>query len=147
MDIDTLMSKHSNNYRFHGPRGFLSELIAQSETGEIKLWGRTQDDAVEVDEAGEVAEFVQGEGYLYCADIDDVDICFNEFCESGEIVLVLEKQSAEAQEWFPRSGRRERLIRVEEYKVIGGVRPLYDEDGDLCELEAISLEDILSENF
>src|SRR5437879_3722870 len=128
MDIDTLMSKHSDNYRFHGVRGWLSTLIAQSENGEIKLWGRSHDESVD-DEVE--AEWMQGEGYLYCADIRDLDICYKEFMADGEVVLVLEKLVDEPQEWYPRSGKRERLIRVEEWRVIGGLRPgAVDEDGD-----------------
>ncbi|MFL5625926.1 MAG: hypothetical protein ACJ788_10085, partial [Ktedonobacteraceae bacterium] len=100
MDIDTLISKSSDNYRFHGTRGFLSELIAQSENGEITLWGRDHDEAVD----GEIeAEWVQGQGFLYATDITGIDVCFNSFCESGEVVLVLEKIVAEPQEWQPRS--------------------------------------------
>jgi hypothetical protein len=145
MEIEQLLSKHSDNYRFHGAGQFLSSLIAQSEN-EMKLWGRTTDDAVDDEEK---CEWVQGEGYLYVTNMAGIEICYNNFASDDKIVLVLEKQVDEPQEWYPRNAdSREMLIRVEEWKVVGAIRPTaFDEDGDVLEDEGISLEDLLSENF
>ncbi len=145
MTIDQLLSKDSDNYRFHGAGDFLSELIAQAEDGEITLWGRDHDDAVDGESE---CEWVQGQGYLYCTYIRGIEVCYNSFSGSEGLVLVLEKLVDEPQEWSPRSGdRRESLIRAEEWRVIGAVRPLFDEDGDEIDQEAFSLQDILDENF
>lgn len=143
--IDQLLSKSSDHYRFHGAGDFLSDLIAQAEDGAIKLWGRTHDDAVD----GEAeCEWAAGEGFLYCTDIRGIEVIYNNFSGSEGLVLVLEKFVDEPQEWSPRSAdRRESLIRAEEWRVIGAVRPIFDEDGEEVDQEAFSLEDILSENF
>jgi hypothetical protein len=146
MDIELLLSKHSDNYRFHGAGQFLSSLIAQAENGEMKLYGRSHDDAVDGEEE---CEWVAGLGYLYVTNMAGIEICYNNFASDDKVVLVLEKQVDEPQEWYPRNAdSREMLIRVEEWKVIGAIHPTaFDEDGDVLEDEGISLEDLLSENF
>jgi hypothetical protein len=143
--IDQLLSKHSDNYRFHGAGDFLSDLIAQAEDGAIRLWGRDHDDAVD----GEAeCEWVQGEGFLYCTDIRGVEVIYNNFSGNEGLVLILEKQVENPQEWSPRTGdRRESLIRAEEWRVIGAIRPIFDEDGEEVDQEAFSLEEILNEEF
>ena len=143
MDIDQLLTKSSDNYRFHGVQGAtLSRLINQSENGQITLWGQSDPD-------GDESEYVQGEGSLYVTSIEGLGLSYKEFaCEDG-LVLVLEKQVENPTEEFPRANdQRERLIQVVEWQVIGGLRATsFDEDGDYEEDEAISLSDILSENF
>jgi len=143
MDIEQLLTKHSDNYRFHGVQGAtLRKLIGQSENGQIVLWGQSDPD-------GDFSEYVQGAGSLYVTDISGIGLSYKEFaCEDG-LVLVLEKQIENPQESFPRAATRiERLIETAEWRVIGGLRATsFDEDGDYEEDEAISLSDILSENF
>ncbi len=140
-DIDNLLSKHSDNYRFHGVRSAtLNRLIAQSENGELLLWGRVED------EDGN-ADYAQGEGELSCTDISDIEMSFNEFCDEGGLVLVLEKMVAEPIENDHETDDREHLIEASEWKVIGGIRPLFDEDGDVISEECFSLEEILNEEF
>jgi hypothetical protein len=137
-DIDNILSKHSDNYRFHGVRSAtLSHLVAQSENGQIVLWGRNSE--------SETSEYLQGEGELSVTDISDIEMSFNEFCDESGLVLVLEKIVAEPIEVEHESDDREHLVRVEEWKVVGGLRPVFDEDGDVVDQEAFSLEEIIAE--
>ena len=138
MDIDQLLSKHSDNYRFHGVReATLSRLVAQSENGQIVLWGRNSE--------SETSEYLQGEGELSVTDISDIEMSFNEFCDEGGLVLVLEKIVDEPAEVDHESDGREHLVRVEEWQVVGGIRPIFDEDGDVVDQEAFSLDEIFAE--
>lgn len=134
-DIDTILSKNNDNYRFHGVRSAtLYRLIQQSENGEITLWGRNPE--------SETSEYLQGEGELSCTEIQYWEMSFNEFCDEEGMVLVLEKQVAEPFEEQHETDYREHLIRAEEWKVVGGLRPVIDEDGDVIDQEAFSLEEI-----
>lgn len=136
-NVDQLLSKNSENYRFHGVRAAtLNRLQAQSEDGNVTLWGRVED------EDGN-ADYEQGQGELSSTDISDIEMSYNEFCDENGLVLVLEKQVDEPFEELHPTDRREHLIRAEEWKVIGGLRPLFDEDGDVVEEEAYSLEEVL----
>ncbi len=140
MDIDQLLSKHSDNYRFHGVRSAtLSRLIAQSENGEILLWGRNPE--------SETSDYQQGTGELSVTDISDIEMSYNEFCDDGGLVLVLEKIVAEPVEIDHESDAREHLVRVQDWKVVGGLRPVVDEDGEVIDQEVFSLDEILSEEF
>ncbi len=139
MDIDTLMSKHSRNYRFHGARAAtLSRLVAQSENGSITLWGRDLENE---------GEYLEGHGELSCTDISDIEMSYNEFCDDGGLVLVLEKIIENPFEEGHESDVREHLIRAEEWRVIGGLHPIFDEDGDVIDQEAFSLEEIMQESY
>lgn len=142
MDIDELMSKSSDHYRFHGVSlATLERLIGQSEGGEILLWGTDHDDFVDGEE---YSDYVQGKGYLYTTDIRGIELSCNEFAGDDGLVLVLERIVDDPQEWFPRAAdNRECLVRVEEWRVIGGVRPIFDEDGDMIDQEALSIEEVL----
>lgn len=137
MDINDLLNERpgEDKFRFHGVRAAtLNRLIAQSEDGQITLWGRVED------EDGN-ADYEQGQGELSATDIRHWELSFNEFCDENGMVLVLEKQVAEPfEEQYSRS---ELLVRVEEWKVIGGLRPVFDEDGDVVEEEAFSLQEIM----
>src|SRR5713226_4836379 len=114
-DIDQVMSKSSDNYRFHGVReATLSRLIAQAEDGNILLWGT--DRYVHIDD-DEFAEYTQGAGYLYTAEIQGWEICFDSFIDDCGLVLILEKQVEEPFEFDHPSDRRQKLIKVEEWKV------------------------------
>ena len=145
--IDQLLSKSSDHYRFHGVRAqTLSQLISQSENSEILLWGTDEDEHITED--FEEAEYVQGEGFLYVTDIRNIQMSYSEFCDDGGLVLVLEKSVEKPFEFEHPTDRRQFIIKVQEWKVVGGLRPVeVDEDGDVVEEEAFSLEDILSENF
>ncbi len=71
-------------------------------------------------------------------------MCYSEFMDEGGIVLVLEKCVENPFECVHPSDRRQRIIRAEEWRVIGGLRPVeLDEDGDVLEEEALSLEEII----
>ncbi len=142
MDIDTLLSKHSDNYRFHGVRGeTLEELIRQSTDGQIILWGTDHDEHIDNEDGEMDVEYVQGQGYLYTTDIKSIETSYNEFCADG-LVLVLEKQADEPFE-YSYDRNRQHIIRAEEWRVIGGLRPTFDEDGELIDQEALSLEEII----
>jgi hypothetical protein len=135
MNIDQLLSKHSDNYRFHGIRSAtLTRLIAQSENGQIVLWGRDTEDE---------GEYLAGQGELSVTDISDVEMSYNEFCDEGGLVLVLEKLVTEPVEVRHETDRREKLVQAAEWQVIGGLRPIFDEDGDVIDQEVFSLDEIV----
>lgn len=143
VDIDQLLSKSSENYLFHGVRAAtLHRLIAQSENGEILLWGTDHDEHIDNEDGELDTEYVQGQGFLYTTDISDIEMSYQEFCDDGGLVLVLEKMVAEPFDFEHPSDRRQHIVKAEEWKVIGGLRPLFDEDE-----ECFSLEDILNEEF
>ena len=143
-DIDNILSKHSDHYRFHGVRSAtLQALIAQAENGQVALWGTDHDEHIDNEDGELEAEYTQGEGYLYVTDISDVEMSFNEFCDEGGLVLVLEKVASEPFEFDHPTDRRQSIIKVEEWKVVGGIRPVVDEDGDVIDQEAFSLEEIM----
>lgn len=143
-DIDTILSKHSSNYRFHGVRSAtLERLIGQSEHGAIKLWGTDHDEHIDNQDGEFDVAYVQGEGFLYVTDISDMEMSFNEFCDDGGLVLVLEKIVAEPFEFIHEDDSRQCIINVQEWKVVGGLRPVVDEDGDVIDQEAFSVEEIV----
>ncbi len=120
VDIDNLLSKSNEHYLFHGVRSAtLSRLISQSENGSILLWGTDHDEHVDN----------------------------QEFCGEGGLVLVLEKIVSEPFDFEHPSDDRQHIVKVEEWKVIGGIRPLFDEDEEVIGEECFSLEEILSEEF
>lgn len=144
-----IFSKFSECY-FHGVRGAtLARLVHQSENGQIALWGTDQDEHVTED--FEKAEYVQGAGYLYVTDISDMEMSFNEFCDEGGMVLVLEPQVEYPFDFEHPSDYRQHIIKVEEWKVIAGLRPVYDEEDEyqeeIIDHEIFSLEDLLAEHF
>ncbi len=140
-----IFSKFSECY-FHGVRGAtLRRLIVQAENGHIALWGTDQDE--HVDEDFEKAEYVQGEGYLYVTDISDIEMSVNEFCDETGLVLVLEPQVEYPFDFEHPSDYRQHIIKVEEWKVIAGLRAICDEYSEVEDYEEISLDDLLSENF
>ncbi len=138
-DIDQVMSKHSDNYRFHGVRSATLEALIAQASPDIALWGTDHDEHID----GEDAEYAQGAGYLYVTGISDLEMSFNEFCDDGGLVLVLEKIASEPFEFDHPTDRRQSIIKVEEWQVVGGLRPVVDEDGEIVDQEAFSLEEIL----
>ncbi len=145
MDIDTLLNKHADNYRFHGvARATLHLLIAQSEDGTLRLWGTDHDEHIDNQDGDLDTQCVQGEGYLYVTNINAIEMSYNEFCGQGGMVLVLEKAARAPYEYDHPTDRRQHIVRVEEWSVIGGLRPVFDEDEDIIEEEAFSLEDLLN---
>lgn len=146
MDIDDLMIKNSDNYRFHGVRrATLERLVSQSEGGEIRLWGTDHDEHIDNADGEFEVEYVQGEGYLYTTDISDLEMSASEFAGDDGLVLVLEKIVDEPFEFEHPSDRRQCIVRAEEWRVIGAVRPIFDEDGDMIDQEALSLDAIREE--
>jgi hypothetical protein len=132
MDIDELMSKHSRNYRFHGVRAAtLNRLLQQSEGGQIVLWGRVEEG------------YEQGKGEISATDISDIEMSFHEFCDEDGLVLVLEKKVESPFEERHPTDRRECWLQCEEWQVIGGIRPVFDEDEDVIDQEAFSLSEIM----
>ena len=150
MELDELMGKHSDTYRFHGVKGCnLSRILKNSEEGEITLWGRADEDAEE--EEDEVNGYLPGRGELSVTKWTDIEMSCNEFCDEDGVVFVLEPIVESPREDEHPSDRREFRIQVEEWRVIGGIRPVfertYDEDDELIEEElvefqALSLEEI-----
>ena len=143
MNIEQLLSKHSNTYRFHGVRSAtLQELLSQSEDGAIALWGTDHDEHIDNEDGEFDTEYTQGAGFLYVTSFRNVEMSFNEFCDEDGIVFVLEPIVTEPFEFDHPSDRRQSIIKAEDWNVIGGLRPVLDEDGDLIEMEAFSLEEI-----
>ncbi len=146
VDIDNLLSKSNEHYLFHGVRSAtLSRLISQSENGSILLWGTDHDEHVDNQDNELDTEYVQGQGFLYTTDISDVEMSYQEFCGEGGLVLVLEKIVSEPFDFEHPSDDRQHIVKVEEWKVIGGIRPLFDEDEEVIGEECFSLEEILSQ--
>lgn len=145
-DIDELLNRHSDNYRFHGVQAAtLEELISQSKNGEIRLWGTEDDEHVNEDfDYGGDNEYVQGEGFLYVTNISDIEMSYQEFCGGDGMVLVLEKISPDVFEFDHPSDRRQHIIKVEEWKVVGGLRPVLDEDEEIIDQETFSLEEVIN---
>ncbi len=144
MDIDKLMSElpGEDKYRFHGVCGAtLSELVRQSD-GEIRLWGTDHDGNIDNADNEFETKYVQGEGYLYVTEQKSWETSFNEFAGEDGLVLVLEKRVSDP---FETSNRHESIVRTEEWLVIGGLRGIYDENEELCDQEALSLEEINDE--
>lgn len=146
MDIDELMTKSNDNYRFHGVRrATLEALAAQAEGGAIRLWGTDHDEHIDNADGEFEVEYVQGEGYLYTTDISDLEMSASEFAGDDGLVLVLEKQVDAPFEFDHPSDRRQCIVKVQEWRVIGGLRPVFDEDGEMVDQEALSLDDIREE--
>lgn len=146
MDIDNLMSKHSDHYRFHGVRGVtLERIVSQSEGGPLHLWGTDHDEHVDNENGEFECQYLQGTGYLYTTDISDLEMSASEFAGDDGLVLVLEKQVDAPFEFEHSDDRRQHIIKVEEWRVVGGIRPLFDEDEDMVDQEALSLDEIREE--
>jgi hypothetical protein len=143
MNIDQLLSKHSRNYRFHGVRqATLEALAAQATDGKVALWGTDHDEHVDNQDGEFDAEYVQGAGFLYCTDIRDIDMSYQEFASDG-LVLVLEKVAEQPFEFSHPTDHRQSIIKVEDWKVIGGLRPVFDEDEEVIDQEVVSLDEVL----
>jgi len=146
MDIDNLLSRHSDNYRFHGVSGeTLATLVSQSEGQSITLWGTDHDEHIDNADNELETEYLQGAGYLYVTSYNDIDMSYNEFCKNGGLVLVLEKNVDAPFECGHPSDRRQFIIKVEQWTVVGGLRPVFDEDEEIVDQEALSLEEIEEE--
>jgi hypothetical protein len=143
MDILDLLSKPGSHYRYHGVRNAtLTLLLCQAQDNQIVLWGQERDEHVsELDYEG--FHYIQGGGYLYTS--LDEEMCYENFCDEGGIVLVLEKQIETPFELILPTDRRQRIVKCAEWRVIGGVRPytVLEDDGFECEcIDAFSLEEI-----
>ncbi len=147
MDIDKLMQQMpgEDKYRFHGVCGAtLSELVRQSD-GEIRLWGTDHDEHVDNQNGECETEYVQRQGYLYVTEQSEWELSFNEFAGEDGLVLVLKKNDKDPFEISHPTDRRQSIVRAEEWLVIGGLRGIYDENEELCDQEALSLEEISDE--
>ena len=143
MNIDQLLSKHSDNYRFHGVQSeTLEALVSQMEDGVISLWGTDHDEHIDNQDGEFDSEYVQGAGFLYTTTINDIEMSYSEFSGDDGLVLVLEKVADEPFEFTHPTDRRQRIIKVEEWKVVGGLRPVLDEDGEICDQEVVSIEEM-----
>jgi hypothetical protein len=146
MDIDDLMTKSNDYYRFHGVRrATLERLVAQGEGDQLRLWGTDHDEHIDNQDGEFEVEYVRGAGYLYTTDISDLEMSASEFAGDDGLVLVLEKIIDTPFEFEHPSDRRQCIVRAEEWRVVGGLRPVFDEDGDLIDQEALSLDEIREE--
>jgi len=73
-----------------------------------------------------------------------VDMSCNEFVDAGGLLFVLEPVVTEPQEREHDTDRRECLLHVEEWRVVGGLRPVFDEDEEIVEFAAFSVDEILA---
>jgi hypothetical protein len=143
MNIDQLLSKHSDNYRFHGVQAETLEVLVAQADGSIALWGSDHDEHIDNQDGEFDSELVQGQGFLYTTTINDIEMSYSEFIGESGLVLVLEKVASEPFEVVHPTDRRQRIIKVEDWKVIGGLRPVFDEDGDVIDQEVVSLSELL----
>lgn len=152
MTIDELLNKHSDNYRFHGVQAeTLEALVEQSQNGQIALWGTERDEHVDGDDFDyeEDNEYIQGDGFLYVTNINDIDMPYQEFCgvNGDGMVFVLEKVVDAPFEFDHPSDRRQRIIKCGEWRVVGGLRPVFDEDEEIVDQEVFSLEEIIGGDY
>ncbi len=143
MNIDQLLSKHSSNYRFHGVQAETLEALVAQADGAIQLWGSDHDEHIDNQDGEFESEYVQGQGFLYTTTINDIEMSYQEFIGDSGLVLVLEKVADEPFEVVHPSDRRQRIIKVEDWKVIGGLRPVLDEDQEVVDQEVVSLDELL----
>jgi hypothetical protein len=129
MDIFDMLDHNGRETVFHGVRSAtLSKLVSESEDGNIHLYGRSSRDWDDED----AASHIQNGGYLYVTD-------------DGGVILVLGAKVSDPE--IVDEAAREHVIRLDEWEVIGGVRPAFDpETGDLDEenWEILSLEEVLA---
>jgi hypothetical protein len=111
--------------------------------GQVHFYGRSAPDAELEDE---VLEHILDGGWIYSVSNRDLDLCFNEFVGDG---LVLELAPMVAHPEIVLQGRngREKVIRVQEWQVVGAIRPVTDEDGEVVAQEEISFEELIDGNF
>jgi hypothetical protein len=142
MDIFDMLDHNGRETVFHGVRSAtLSKLVSESEDGNIHLYGRSSRDWDDED----AASHIQNGGYLYVTDYKEIDFSANEFCDDGGVILVLGAKVSDPE--IVDEAAREHVIRLDEWEVIGGVRPAFDpETGDLDEenWEILSLEEVLA---
>lgn len=130
---------------FHGVKGAtLDRLIAQSDDGHITLWGRV------VDEEGR-AGYECGAGELSVTDAASIEVSFHSFCDEDGMVLILEPITDDPS--VECHNQDEYLIKAEEWRVAGGLRPVYTEvdeeeewpdEPELIDQQEFSLEEILA---
>jgi len=118
-----------------------TNLAHMIESDGIHFYGRSAPDA-ELSEKDEALEWVRDGGWLYTVANTDLDLCENEFVRDG---LILELAPRVGNPEIVLQGRngREKVIRVEEWQVIGAIRPILDADGEVVDQQDFSLEDIL----
>ena len=105
----------------------------------IHFYGRSEPDVELEDEA---LEWVRDGGWLYTVANTDLDLCESEFVQDG---LILELAPRVDHPEIVLQGRngREKVVRVEEWEVVGAMRPLVDEDGEVIEQQEFSLLQVL----
>ena len=142
MNIFDMLDHNGRETVFHGVRGAtLSKLISESEDGQIHLYGRSSRDW---DDDEETMSHVRDGGYLYVTEYAEIDFSANEFTDDGGLILVLGAKVQRPE--IVEEAAREHVIRVDEWEVIGGVRPSFDrETGELDEenWEVLSLQEVL----
>lgn len=144
MTMEELLCKHSENYRFHGVRAAtLYRLVTQAENSQLLLFGTTHNEEIDNQDGELESEYEQGYGFLYCTDISDIEMSSNEFTDEGGLVLVLEKQVTDPFEVIHPTDSRQRIIKVQEWKVVGGIRLIFGEDNEMISQEVVSLKQIL----
>jgi len=122
-----------------------SNLSKMIENGAIHFYGRAETDAQNA-ESGNAAEWILDGGWLYTVSNRDLDLSENEFVGDG---LILELAAIVENPQIVLQGRngREKVIRVEEWQVVGAIRPICDEDGEVIDQEEISFEEIVNGAF
>jgi hypothetical protein len=141
MDIFDMFDHNGQETVFHGVHGAaLARLIEESEDGKLHLYGRSVRDESDI-----ALEYEQDGGYLYVTHYGEIELSANEFAGDDGLILVLgaRKPGAEVQD----GGQpREHVICLDEWEVIGALRPVFSEDGEFLEeeMEVLSVEEILS---
>lgn len=109
----------------------------------IHFYGRSEPDEELDDEA---LEHILDGGWIYTVANADLDLCENEFVADGLILELASKVESPEIILQGRNGR-EKVIRVEEWEVVLGIRPVLDEDGEVIDQIEFSLEEILNGNW
>lgn len=144
MDIFDMLDHNGRETVFHGVRGAtLNKLVSESEDGKIHLYGRSSRDW---DDEGCAISHIQDGGYLYVTEYKEIDFSVNEFCDDGGLILVLGAKASDPE--IVDEAAREHVIRLDEWEVIGGIRPSFDpESGELDEenWEVLSLQEVMEQ--
>lgn len=99
-----------NEVYYHAVHGNVFGMLQnQAEGGEIVLWGRNDDD-----------EHERGKGQISCSSFDGMQMSIDNFLDEDGIVFILAGENPE------RFNSEEYLVRLPEWKIVGGLRPTDD---------------------
>jgi hypothetical protein len=110
--------------------------------GEIHFFGRCCPDEWECGCEQGFHHVVDG-GWLYAVTNKDLDLIEDEFVRDG-LVLELQPRVDDPEIILQGLGGREKIVRVDQWQVVGACKPILDEDGEVIDQVEYSLRDILA---